>query len=298
MSAKVNTKKLLVSEDPIETLFSQLTFQLNSVGMWKNDENFEMDYISDDIELIFFTEGGSDTTIANHEYHCSKMDVMVLEPYCIQSSKYQGHPYYEYIYVHFSVKPAYLQPQFLALLKNRQVVFTTRDQARISSLMHEMVRENEQKSLGYQTQLKVILQMLCIDLIRKKHEPIIKKQVEANAQQIQLVSDVNKYISEHLCEPLLVDDLAILFQVSTNYLFKSFKKVLNLSPSHYIRSCKINLAKQLLFKRTQSVEEVALKCGYSSLYYFSSAFKAEVTCSPKKYQSMATSYEIIQSRTK
>lgn len=77
------------------------------------------------------------------------------------------------------------------------------------------------------------------------------------------LSDENFGISE-LCE---------LLNISRAQLHRKLKKLTGLSTSHYIRSLRLEIAKNILETTDLNVSEVAFKVGFSNPAYFSKVFK-------------------------
>lgn len=86
------------------------------------------------------------------------------------------------------------------------------------------------------------------------------------------VSDENFGIAE-LCE---------ILNISRTQLHRKLKKLTGLSASHYLRSLRLEIAKDLLEKTGLNVSEVAYRVGFSSPSYFSKVFKEEFGYAPKE----------------
>ena len=95
-----------------------------------------------------------------------------------------------------------------------------------------------------------------------------------------------RYIDKHIAEEgLCVQDIAKALKMSESHFRHLFKEVHNISPARYISLKRIQIAKRLLSTADEiSVEEIAHQVGFSSIYYFSSAFKKEVKCSPTEWR--------------
>lgn len=86
---------------------------------------------------------------------------------------------------------------------------------------------------------------------------------------------------ERFSDPTLsVDDLAEAAGMSRSYFTKLFGQFYCLPPAEYVRMIRIDKAKALLSEGSLSVSEVAESVGFSSLYYFSAAFKRVVGVCP------------------
>lgn len=98
-----------------------------------------------------------------------------------------------------------------------------------------------------------------------------------------LVTNVKKYINQHVTERLSLNDVAAVFGISPNYLSRVFSKNSESGFSEYINICKINEAKRLLAGGTLKIYEVADMLGFESSFYFSKVFKKVDGISPSDY---------------
>ncbi len=104
----------------------------------------------------------------------------------------------------------------------------------------------------------------------------------------QEILSISNYILQNLSAPLSVSLLASKFHLSHNGLIWKFKKELNVTPVNYVTTCRIKRAKQLLFDSNLSISHIAESCGYSNVYYFSSAFKKIEGISPSDFRKKCT----------
>ncbi len=96
---------------------------------------------------------------------------------------------------------------------------------------------------------------------------------------------IKEYISVNFVNPdLSVKELAEKGDMSEVYLRKLFSAKYGVSPSQYITSVRIEKAKELMKYPFLSLEDCALKSGFSSLQYFCRVFKKTVGVTPYKYR--------------
>ena len=96
--------------------------------------------------------------------------------------------------------------------------------------------------------------------------------------------EIKNYIDKNFSDnSMSVDFLAEKYKVSQAYLRKEFKKAFDMSPISYINFVRFSNAKAMLKTGYYGVGEVAEKCGFSSLGYFSWAFHKEFGISPSEF---------------
>lgn len=95
-----------------------------------------------------------------------------------------------------------------------------------------------------------------------------------------------KYINEHFCDNDINNDIiAKQSNISTVYFRKVFTASYGSSPMKYIKNMRIEKSQYLLKNKNMSISEIAIKCGFGSIYRFCDVFKKQMNCSPGEYAS-------------
>ena len=90
--------------------------------------------------------------------------------------------------------------------------------------------------------------------------------------QIQQISKAVEYVHQNLDQPVSVDALADIVNMSSSGFHKKFKQVMHLSPLQYAKSVKLNHAQTYLMDG-KSVTEASYMVGYKNLAQFSREYK-------------------------
>lgn len=105
------------------------------------------------------------------------------------------------------------------------------------------------------------------------------------APEGSFLDQVHQILEVHLSdENFGIAELCQTLNISRTQLHRKLKKLTGLSTSHYIRSLRLNIAKELLEETQLNVSEVAFTVGFSSATYFSKVFKQKFGYSPKKFR--------------
>lgn len=99
-----------------------------------------------------------------------------------------------------------------------------------------------------------------------------------------------KYIQSHLEDPLTVSLLAQLSGYSLNHYINLFKIATGVTPSEFIRDCRIQRACELLEETNHTVEAISQVCGFGNLSYFFRSFKKMRGQTPHEYRKGLQSY--------
>lgn len=97
------------------------------------------------------------------------------------------------------------------------------------------------------------------------------------------MQEARQYIDRNFHLTLAIPDLAALACVSETYFRKEFKQYFGLSPVAYIQKIRIENAKSLLLTGYCQVSEVAIRCGFDSISYFSYVFHNQTGMTPREY---------------
>lgn len=142
----------------------------------------------------------------------------------------------------------------------------------------EQERGNYRQIYTYTTteQCRLYLQRLAEGLCEQLHA---RKQ----DYRAKVVANIQQYIQENLNRKLTLNEVALLFGFSQNYLSSLFSKYSGCSFVEYITKTKIEAAKDLMAKTDSRIYEIADQLGFESSFYFSKVFKKVEGISPRQY---------------
>ncbi|WP_241242842.1 AraC family transcriptional regulator [Paenibacillus whitsoniae] len=139
---------------------------------------------------------------------------------------------------------------------------------------------------GSEQLLRNYLEILLIRLHQRMDRDESETPLTTMAQERsmgELVSKIAAYMADHLHEQLSVAALAQLFCIGRSQLADLFKKQTGSSLMEYFAKLKINQAKIMIREETYNFTEIAGLLGFSSVHYFSKAFKKATRMSPTEY---------------
>ncbi len=124
-------------------------------------------------------------------------------------------------------------------------------------------------------QKRVLLQPKGITRRASTGHPDIKDQV---------VAKVLKYLRQNHLDRIGVADVAAQVGFSRRVIEKRFREVLNRGVHEELTRLRIEEAKRRIARAEDSITSIAESCGFSSVHYFSAAFKRAEGIAPKAYQ--------------
>lgn len=99
-----------------------------------------------------------------------------------------------------------------------------------------------------------------------------------------LIKPAIDYINHNfLNEKITAEKLRELCGISYSYINRLFIQKFSIPPKKYAIQMRMNFACDLLLTNMYTVFQVAEKCGYSDIYYFSRQFKEYLGVSPSKF---------------
>ena len=101
-----------------------------------------------------------------------------------------------------------------------------------------------------------------------------KKEV---LQRLQLAKE---YMDVNFLQIAEIKEVASHCNMSEYHFFRRFKEVYKKTPYQYITERKMQMARELLLKKSNSVSEVAMQCSFPDVFTFSKAFKKFYGISP------------------
>lgn len=111
---------------------------------------------------------------------------------------------------------------------------------------------------------------------------MLRKQGEYMEKFIEICD----YIGAHCSDDLNLDDIASMSGFSKFYFSRIFKQFTHVSFYKYVNQKRIAKAAELLIEPKNSITDIALSCGFSSLSSFIRMFKIVKGCTPTEFRNM------------
>ncbi len=134
--------------------------------------------------------------------------------------------------------------------------------------------------LGSKLYAETIANLLIVHLLQhySTKKPVIKDYTGGLPKyKLQQVID---YINAYLEQPLGLEELAQVVQMSPTYFSRLFKQSTGLAPHQYLIQCRVHRAKELLIKGN-AIADVAYKVGFANQAHLNYHFKRLLKVTPK-----------------
>ena len=95
---------------------------------------------------------------------------------------------------------------------------------------------------------------------------------------------VKEVVNNHLFSQLSIHDLANLSNLSVSTFNRTFQNIFNTTPANYIKTKRLERAKELLSISSLTVSEIAFQTCFNDVAHFSRSFKIVYLCSPSEFR--------------
>lgn len=136
---------------------------------------------------------------------------------------------------------------------------------------------------GYEFQVREALSRLMFLLSGhrfSKQKPPSEKTLRSGAR----IKTMLQYIQEHYDGKLTIGDIAKSASISESECLRCFQSMIGTSPIHYLREYRVQKAAELLRGGEQKIADVAARCGFQEMSYFSRVFREMKGCLPSEYR--------------
>ncbi len=111
-----------------------------------------------------------------------------------------------------------------------------------------------------------------------------RKSTEAIAVSDTEIAEAMRFIRDHACEGIGVEDVLKVVPISRTVLERRFQKFLRRSPYEEILRLRLERVKQLLTTTDLSIAQIADQVGFSGVEYLSAMFKRKLGISPREFR--------------
>ena len=218
-------------------------------------------------ELIFFLEGKANIEAGSESVDVLGFDVVIYPPGLEHAEHLDLRHRQEIICLWADTGPTPTFNHAITLMDERGTLRT----------LFEMVYAEFTANRPRSTELiSCYLQTIFLQVLQHFSQP--PREVTS------LVERSLGYIHEHYSRDFDIDELASQVAVSPSYLFRLFKKKMQVTPMHYRNTVRIDKAKLLLADLHLTVDDVAERVGFEDPKYFARVFREMTGMTPSGYR--------------
>ena len=249
--------------------------------------------LHEEIEIKYFYEGSSTLLIGERAVSVRAGDVVVINPYEFHTTVETGAQNeggvgkYHLLMVpldYFSKRgESDLQLQSLLLSGNRSFQTLFAQHGELSHSVEQIALEYTEKNFAYKARIGALLTEIFVLLLRdgmnESAEPLSDRN---RLRRYRLIEPALRYIRDCYAEPITVDCLSALCNLSKHYFCHVFKELMQRSTMEYLQLHRLKIADIMLRNTERPVCEIAEACGFESAAYFCRLYKKRYGISPGK----------------
>ena len=133
---------------------------------------------------------------------------------------------------------------------------------------------------------------------RKNKNQVLRTEnnPEKKKEYMETIMSACNYINQHYQEALSLEEVAEFSGFSKFHFTRIFKQCMNMTFYEYLNQKRISKAEELLSTTGESVTEIAMSSGFSSISAFNRTFKSIKGCSPSEYRGKSSTDEMCRKK--
>lgn len=232
------------------------------------------------VELHYTLQGEGDIFCNQNKYHVSPGSLLIVN----SNELHRGictRPVLDSLVLIFEMEA------FSGEISGRHLLFQSLIQQDeiIKTLFLTLFKEDKQRDMGYKISMKGKIYDLIVYLMRRyvsgnltEQEGIRRKQNLARLNQIL------NYMEENYMNPVNVEEMAQMVNLSPGRFAHLFKEVIGMSPGAYLNQLRLKKAYNLLTLGTLTSTEAAYAVGFCDYNNFGRQFRRQFQLSPSQVQ--------------
>lgn len=187
----------------------------------------------------------------------------------------------------FSNQVDLLQTKYIAPLTQNRISFRNliENNAEVSDCITRMIREYFSRQTGFELAIKSSVYQLIVLLLRNYVAKILtKEEFEEKTRILRRFDSVFQIIQEHYAEKISLNELAGMVNISACHFCRTFKQMTGKTTTDYINGVRLEKSVSLLEQTTLNITEIAIRCGFDSVNYFSRLFRKYYHTSPTAFR--------------
>lgn len=228
--------------------------------------------------IHYILDGKGIYNVGEKKYRLSKGQGFLIEPEVMTFYQADRDNPWTYLWIGFGGNDAAKIIQD-AGLNSRQLIFNSAEGARLKDIVFNMLKHNQATTSNL-----YYLQGKLYDFFSVLASDIVIEEKDVISTENAYVEEAIKYIRNNYANGITVEDIADKLIVNRSYLYTMFKNCLQMTPKEFLTKFRLSRAKEKLTLTDQSIDEIAVSCGYKSPEVFRKAFKKIIGESPSAYR--------------
>lgn len=239
--------------------------------------------------FIYFLEGKTKINSPQEQQIVQANESVLLKcgSYFADLLKYSTADRYEILVFHLYpdvLREIYTNeiPNFIEPTKRKSYFYTLASSEIITKFAEGLQFYFDNPQLVSDELLKLKIKELILLLLQTKNGETIKNLFADLFTPRNL--SIKEVVSNHLFTDLSIEDLATLCNLSVSTFNRTFQNLFNDTPANYIKTKRLEKAKELLTVSALTIREIAFQTCFNDIAHFSRSFKTAYQCTPSQFR--------------
>lgn len=186
--------------------------------------------------------------------------------------------------------PIYQREMLDVLNKNAILRFESECMSLVD-MIKMIMEEMRFKRPHYMEVVRSLAKALVLEIIRVNEQYEAQAAEPVKTMKNTQITAAMEYVNEHYASPLRAQELAAVCNMSETHFRRVFEENINMSPMDYVNMVRVQKACDLMKKTNDSMDIVAVKCGFATTSTFNRNFKKFLSTSPYQWKINPANYE-------
>ena len=228
--------------------------------------------------LLHFVLSGSGTfTCAGRIWHLGTGDAFLIIPGVVSSYASDAENPWEYCWVGFDGKDAETILDSCGLNENTPI-FSAKDEQNSASLGGCLLSLNDALHDDAENL------WLHLSLLYRFFSLLSSCPVSSSRDPDSCLETALDYTRHNYAYDITIEDVARRAGVDRTWLYRLFKRQLDISPQQYLIRYRLLMAKQLLSSTSLRISEIANSCGFADNAAFCRHFRSQFSITPSQFR--------------
>lgn len=251
------------------------------------------------IEILYAIKGSFSIFLDDRIHYFTVGDMVVINSMDVHTTQSNDEGENSYIVIRFMPELLYTSSQTIFEAKyvlpftmktvKHQKIFTSAEISKsyLPDLIKNILHEDLSREYGFELAIRTNIGGIFLWILRNWQKEGVCFNFREGLDQItierlQLVFD---YVNHNFEQPISVNDMAKLCNMSYSYFSRFFKKTMQRNFSDYVNLIRISKAEHLLCSTDDSITNIGYSVGFTTTSYFIEQFKYFKNMTPKKFRS-------------
>ena len=259
----------------------------------KNGQNFPRHW-HEHLQIYYFIRGTAKLECGKNCFEVQEGDLAVVN---CNELHYLESTSDNLVFYTIRVEPAFLysnhedllQAKYLAPITLNRIEFHNfiAGDTELLEIVKKVLEEYYNKQIGYELAVKGGIYFLIVRLLRCHVQHILTQtELEEREHTLLRFKPVFEMIESNYCEKITLSQLAETIGFSVHHFCRTFKQLTGKTTTDYMNHIRLDKAVYYPKQSDCNITEIALKCGFENINYFSRVFKKYYSVSPTQYRKL------------